>query len=57
MPGYWQTRSRRARHAWHWLWTVDVGRIDDEGYLHVIDRKKDIIVTGGENVAPARWRT
>lgn len=52
VPGYWQdpVATSEARSG-HWLRTGDVGRIDDEGYLHVIDRKKDIIVTGGENVA------
>jgi acyl-CoA synthetase (AMP-forming)/AMP-acid ligase II len=34
-----------------WLHTGDVGRIDDGGYLHVVDRSKDIIITGGENVS------
>jgi acyl-CoA synthetase (AMP-forming)/AMP-acid ligase II len=34
-----------------WLHTGDVGRIDDRGYLHVVDRLKDIIITGGENVS------
>lgn len=34
-----------------WLHTGDVGRIDDRGYLHVVDRSKDIIITGGENVS------
>lgn len=34
-----------------WLHTGDVGRIDGHGYLHVVDRLKDIIITGGENVS------
>lgn len=33
-----------------WFHTGDVGRIDDEGYLHVLGRIKDMVVTGGENV-------
>jgi acyl-CoA synthetase (AMP-forming)/AMP-acid ligase II len=35
-----------------WLHTGDVARLDDEGFIWLVDRKKDIIITGGENIFP-----
>ena len=49
--GY-HNRPRETAKAFRegWFWTGDIGRIDTEGYLYVLDRKKDMVVTGGENV-------
>jgi acyl-CoA synthetase (AMP-forming)/AMP-acid ligase II len=50
--GYWRDpEATDAAFSDGWLRTGDVGRIDRRGYLHVLDRKKDIVITGGENVS------
>jgi fatty-acyl-CoA synthase len=52
MLGYWNDPEKTAE-AFHggWFHSGDLGVIDEEGYLSVVDRKKDMIKTGGENVA------
>jgi acyl-CoA synthetase (AMP-forming)/AMP-acid ligase II len=35
-----------------WLYTGDLGRIDEEGFIYLVGRKKDLVITGGENVYP-----
>jgi fatty-acyl-CoA synthase len=52
MLGYWQDPDRTAQaFAGGWFHSGDLGVMDSEGYLTVVDRKKDMIKTGGENVA------
>ena len=35
-----------------WLWTGDMAKRDEEGFIYLVDRKKDVIITGGENLYP-----
>ena len=52
VPGYWdRPEANEAAFVDGWFRTGDIGRFDDEGYLYIVDRSKDIIVSGGENVA------
>jgi long-chain acyl-CoA synthetase len=51
MAGYWRKPDRTdAVLADGWYHTGDLGRLDEDGYLYLVDRAKDMIVTGGENV-------
>ena len=51
MAGYWNKPDATASTIRDgWLYTGDVGFIDDDGYLHITDRSKDMIIRGGENV-------
>jgi long-chain acyl-CoA synthetase len=53
-PGYWNRPEESARTFRDgWLHTGDAGALDADGYLYVVDRVKDMIVTGGENVYSA----
>ena len=53
MEGYWkQPELTAATLAGGWLHTGDVGVRDDDGYFYIVDRKKDMIVSGGFNVFP-----
>jgi fatty-acyl-CoA synthase len=52
MEGYWdQPTESEAALAGGWFHTGDGGMIDDEGHLSILDRKKDVIISGGENVS------
>ena len=51
MVGYWNNSTATADTVRDgWVHTGDVGYLDDQGYLFLVDRKKDMIITGGENV-------
>jgi long-chain acyl-CoA synthetase len=60
MKGYWNlpTETANALRAGPdgepgWLYTGDIGFMDEDGYFHMADRKKDMIIAGGYNVYPA----
>jgi long-chain acyl-CoA synthetase len=53
MKGYWNMPVETGAALRNgWLHTGDVGHMDTEGYFYITDRKKDIIIRGGENVSP-----
>ncbi|CAN2204092.1 FAA1 Long-chain acyl-CoA synthetases (AMP-forming) [Candidatus Nanopelagicaceae bacterium] len=56
MEGYWQNQAANDEvfDSERWFKSGDLGKLDDEGFLYIVGRKKELIVTaGGKNVAPA----
>ncbi len=53
VPGYWKNDAANE-NLYHddWLHTGDLAKVDEEGFVYFIDRKKELIKTGGENVYP-----
>jgi len=53
MKGYWNKPDETALSLRNgWLYTGDVGYVDSDGYFWITDRKKDLIIKGGENISP-----
>jgi len=53
MKGYWNMPEATKEVIVNgWLHTGDIGYVDADGYFHITDRKKDIIIKGGENISP-----
>jgi acyl-CoA synthetase (AMP-forming)/AMP-acid ligase II len=59
MAGYHGRPDANAEATWtdadgrRWLRTGDIGKLDEQGFLYVVDRKKDLIISGGQNIYPA----
>lgn len=58
MPGYWRRPDANEEARFDdgdgqvWLRSGDIGRLDSEGFLYIVDRKKDMIISGGQNIFP-----
>lgn len=58
MLGYWRDPEATAMAIRDgWLYTGDVATVDSEGYIKIVDRKKDIIISGGENISSIEVET
>ncbi|RQO46077.1 fatty-acid--CoA ligase [Rhodococcus sp. KBW08] len=54
-PGYWENpeATDAAFDSEGWFHSGDIGYLDDDGYLYIVDRLKDMVISGGENIYPA----
>ena len=53
MAGYWNNPDATAASLRDgWLWTGDIGAFDEDGFLSLMDRSKDVIISGGTNIYP-----
>ena len=52
--GYWK-KEEQTREVYRngWYYPLDLCKVDEDGFVYIVDRKKDLIITGGENVYPA----
>jgi long-chain acyl-CoA synthetase len=54
MKGYYQMDGETAKAVVHgWLQTGDLGTMDEQRHFYIVDRKKDLIIRGGQNIYPA----
>ena len=53
MKGYYKNPGETAKVIRNgWIYTGDLGKIDEDGFIYIVDRKKDLIICGGENIFP-----
>ena len=57
MIGYWNNpEATAAAIKGDWFLSGDIGYLDEDGYLYITDRKKDMLLVNGINVYPRNWR-